>query len=77
MPRDIEYWQSETEITVEPKTVKGRAMMVEQFPIYGAAKEYKAYLANNGVLRWEFPVRSSSLTQFLDAGLCTVAQAVA
>ena len=75
MQRDIEYWQDETnDITVEPKTVKGRATMVEQFPIYSTAKLYKAYLSNRGRMRWVFPDDSSIFHEFLNASNCSAEQ---
>lgn len=78
MQRDIEYWQDETNaITVEPKTVRGRTVMVEQFPIYSTAKLYKAYLANTGEMRWVFPDNSSIFHDFLNASACIAAQVAA
>lgn len=72
MQRDIEYWQDDLDtITLEPKTVKGRTTMLEEFPIYQAAKQYKSYLANTGALRWEFPKESSVLKAFLQSTSCS------
>lgn len=72
MKADIKYWQADAEvITIEAQTVKGRAALVEQFPLYKAGKLFNAYLASNGSLRWEFPSNSSDLESFIDNDSCT------
>ena len=77
MQPDLEYWIDEANtVTVEPKTVKGREIMVQEFPIYGVAKLYKAYLANNGALRWEFPELSTIWQTFLRSQHCSASQVV-
>lgn len=71
MQRDIEYWQTEDDvIVVEPKTIKGRTTMVEEFPIYSRAKQYRAYLGNNGSVIWEFPSHCSALHSFFLSNRC-------
>ena len=78
MQRDIEYWQKEDDvIVVEPQTVKGRAIMVEEFPIYGKATHYRSYLGNNGSVIWEFPSDSKALHSFFQSKICNVVSVAA
>lgn len=77
MKPDIEYWQTDTGITVEPQTINGRVALIEEFPLSKSGRLFNAYMAGTGSWRWEFSRNSSELQGFLDNDTFTAAERVA